>query len=241
VSYVWSPEPVSGQGTTHARYNSVGAKKVVVTIMSEGCKDSCEAMIVWNGCTSLAFSSAAAAVEHGHVTLSWQMAVEAVTSSFRIERSESVEGEFVTLDLPISMTSGFHFSCIDYSVSSGKTYWYRIVLVGSSGEEESYGPIEVRVDAVPTAYRAYQSYPNPFNPVCTIRYDIPRAGRVSLQVFDVTGLVLRTLVDAWREPGVYSEVWDGRAHDGTALSSGVYFYSLKAGDFVATRKMVLLK
>jgi hypothetical protein len=93
----------------------------------------------------------------------------------------------------------------------------------------------------PSAYRAYQSYPNPFNPVCTIRYDIAHAGRASLKVFDVNGSVVRTLVDSWREPGVYREVWDGRRDDGTALTSGVYFYRLEAGKFVATKKMVLLK
>jgi len=85
------------------------------------------------------------------------------------------------------------------------------------------------------------SFPNPFNPVCTIRYGIPSPSRVSLQVFDVTGSCVCTLVDAWREPGVYKEVWDGRANDGNALPSGVYFYRLKAGDFVVTRKMVLLR
>jgi hypothetical protein len=124
-------------------------------------------------------------------------------------------------------------------VLSGKTYWYKIVLAGSSGEE-SYGPIEVHVDAVPTAYAAYQSYPNPFNPVCTIRYDVPRAGRVNLQLFNVSGSLVRTLVDGWREPGSYSEIWDGKDASGAQLPSGVYFYSIKSGDFVATRKMVLI-
>jgi hypothetical protein len=100
---------------------------------------------------------------------------------------------------------------------------------------------EVCVDTVPIAYRAYQSYPNPFNPMCTIRYEIPKAGRVSLRIFDVSGSLVRTLVDAWREPGAYSEVWDGRGDAGKALPSGVYFYRLEAGDFVATRKMVLLR
>jgi hypothetical protein len=60
-------------------------------------------------------------------------------------------------------------------------------------------------------------------------------------VFDVSGTLVRTLADGWREPGVYSEVWDGRGGDGTALPSGVYFYRLEAADFVATRKMVLLR
>jgi len=100
---------------------------------------------------------------------------------------------------------------------------------------------EVRVEVVPVAYRAYQNYPNPFNPSCTIRYDIPRAGRLSLQVFDVDGSLVRTLVDAWREPGVYSEVWNGRDEAGTELPSGVYFYRLEAGKAVAMKKMVLLK
>jgi len=57
----------------------------------------------------------------------------------------------------------------------------------------------------------------------------------------VRGSLVRTLVDARREPGSYSEVWDGRAEDGAELPSGVYFYRLEAGEFVATRKMVLLR
>jgi flagellar hook assembly protein FlgD len=64
---------------------------------------------------------------------------------------------------------------------------------------------------------------------------------VTLRVFDVNGTSVRTLVDGFRATGVYREVWDGTADDGTALSSGVYFYRLEAGDFVATRKMVLLR
>jgi len=106
---------------------------------------------------------------------------------------------------------------------------------------EECGPIEVLVRQTPTAYRVYQSYPNPFNPMCTIRYDIPRAGKVSLRVFDVSGSLVRTLVDNWRESGTYIEVWDGRADDASALPSGVYLYRLEAGDLVATRKIVLLR
>ena len=88
--------------------------------------------------------------------------------------------------------------------------------------------------------RLAQNVPNPFNPLCTIRYEIPQAAKVSLRVFDLSGSLVRTVVHAWREPGVYSEIWDGRADDGRVLPSGVYFYRLEAGDFVVTRKMVLL-
>jgi hypothetical protein len=62
-----------------------------------------------------------------------------------------------------------------------------------------------------------------------------------LQIFDVSGSIVRTPVDGWQEPGEYSEVWDGRDDSGKQLPSGVYFYRLEAGDFVATRKMVLLR
>jgi hypothetical protein len=93
----------------------------------------------------------------------------------------------------------------------------------------------------PAAYRAYQSYPNPFNPFCRIRYDIATAARVSLRVFDVSGGLVRTLVDAWREPGVFSEVWDGRDDTGKQLPSGVYLLRLEAGDLVTMGKAVLLK
>ncbi len=90
-------------------------------------------------------------------------------------------------------------------------------------------------------FMAHQSYPNPFNPLCTIRYEIPNPGNVKLQIFDVTGSPVRTLVDTYRESGRYNEQWDGRGQDGGELPSGVYVYELEAGEFVATRKMVLLR
>jgi hypothetical protein len=86
-----------------------------------------------------------------------------------------------------------------------------------------------------------QNAPNPFNPLTRITFSVAARGEVSLRIYDVAGRVLRTLVEGWREAGIYSEIWDGRGDDGIVLPSGVYFYSLKAGEFVATHKMVLLK
>jgi hypothetical protein len=86
-----------------------------------------------------------------------------------------------------------------------------------------------------------QNAPNPFNPWTRITFSVSVPGEVSLLIHQIAGGLVRKLVDVWREPGVYSEVWDGKADDGRALPSGVYLYRLKAGDFVAARKMVLLR
>ncbi len=168
------------------------------------------------------------------------VAADVPASSFVVRRGDAPNGVLARADVSVSRGAGASFSCVDCSVQSGRTYWYEIVLVGISGEESS-GPIEVRVDSAPVAFRAYESYPNPFNPVCTIRYELPSAGNVSLRVFDVRGSVVRVLVDGWRGPGVYSEVWDGRGDDGSDLPSGVYLYSFQAREFTATHKTILLR
>ena len=189
--------------------------------------------------TALVFASASATVEAGGVTLSWQVNVDVPDWAFLVQRSDAPGGDFITLNVLIRKEGVTSFSCTDNSVLSGRTYWYQIVLAGPSGGE-LYGPIEVYVGTAPAVCRVYQSHPNPSNPVCTIRYELAKAGRVRLEIFDVRGSLVRILADCWREPGVYSELWDGRRGDGSALPSGVYLYRLEAGDFASTRKMVLL-
>jgi len=242
----WSPNGVPMCTATgdqqYPQIVSNGASGAIVTWEDYrgGGSDIYAQRVKADGTINLLFASASATAEGDHVDISWRVTANVPGSSFLIKRSQAQNAGFVTLDVPIRKETGSSFSCTDYSVLPGHTYWYQIVLASPAGDEV-YGPIEVHVGGAPTAYRAYQSYPNPFNPVCTIRYDIPSAGRVSLQIFDVSGSLVRTLVNSWREPGVYSEVWDGRTDGGTALSSGVYFYQLKAGDFVATGKTVLLR
>lgn len=86
-----------------------------------------------------------------------------------------------------------------------------------------------------------QNVPNPFNPVTTISFGLARRGAVSLCVYDVSGRVVRVLVDGVRPPGRYREAWDGRDAAGTRVASGVYFYRLMTPGFDEARKMVLLK
>jgi len=86
-----------------------------------------------------------------------------------------------------------------------------------------------------------QNTPTPFNPLTQITFSVAVSGKVRLQIHDIAGRLVRTLSGAWREPGVYSEVWNGKADDGRSLHSGVYFYSIKAGDFVVTGEIVVLR
>lgn len=102
--------------------------------------------------------------------------------------------------------------------------------------------------SLPQSFELYQNYPNPFNPTTTIAYDIPALSRVSVQVFNMVGQLVMTLVDQEQAPGRYSIVWNGRTEKGGLAASGVYFYRISAIErnaaqrhFVSTRKVVLLK
>ena len=97
-------------------------------------------------------------------------------------------------------------------------------------------------EAVPTARLALeQNYPNPFNPTTTIAFSLPAAGKVKLQVFDVRGRLVRTLLDEQRAAGAHTVIWNGRDQQGAAAASGMYLYRLQAGGQTQQRPMMLLK
>jgi hypothetical protein len=86
-----------------------------------------------------------------------------------------------------------------------------------------------------------EASPNPFAKSTQIKFSVPARGHVSLEVFNVLGQRIRTLVDETLEPNAYTREWDGRSDQGERASSGIYFYKLVSGDFSETRKAVLLK
>ncbi len=81
-----------------------------------------------------------------------------------------------------------------------------------------------------------QNYPNPFNPITNIKYQIQKAGLVTLKMYDITGREIKTLVNEIKNPGIYIVTFNG-----SEFASGVYFYRIQAGDFIQVKKMVLLK
>jgi len=94
----------------------------------------------------------------------------------------------------------------------------------------------------PASFALDANVPNPFNPITTIRYDVPAPGAdVSISVYDVEGRLVRELVKEHRNAGVWSAQWNGDNDRGQGVASGVYFYRMRAGAFIDTKKMVLLK
>jgi hypothetical protein len=89
---------------------------------------------------------------------------------------------------------------------------------------------------IPTEYVLYQSYPNPFNPSTVIRYGLPRRAEVRLVVYNMLGQQVANLAQGEQEAGYYEVRFEA-----TGLASGVYVYRLKAGDFIQTRKLLLLR
>lgn len=94
---------------------------------------------------------------------------------------------------------------------------------------------------LPGEFELYQNYPNPFNPATTIAFSVERREKVKLEIFDALGHRVRTLIDQPMQPGRFKAEWDGRNASGQQVASGIYFYRLHAGDFVQSRKMILLR
>jgi len=90
-------------------------------------------------------------------------------------------------------------------------------------------------------YELCQNYPDPFNPRTVIRYQLPVSSDVSLRIFNVTGKLVRTLVDEHRSAGQHLAVWNGESQAGVPVPSGVYFYTIKTRNFTDTKKMIVLR
>ncbi|MDZ7265889.1 MAG: Ig-like domain-containing protein [candidate division KSB1 bacterium] len=134
---------------------------------------------------------------------------------------------------------------------------YTVAAFGSAGSSADFLITDFRVDdsatgvatgrrqegSVPTAFILRQNYPNPFNPATRIVFEVPAGwtAPVTLRVFNLQGQLVQTLFDGYVRPGQHTIPWQARTASGQALPSGVYFYQIRSGDFVAVRKMLLEK
>jgi len=109
------------------------------------------------------------------------------------------------------------------------------------GVNASDAVLSINEELLPEVYALHQNYPNPFNPITTLRYDLPEQSMVNIIIYDLLGRHVRTLLNQTQEAGYRSVIWNATNDYGKPVSAGVYLYKIQAGEFVQTRKMVLLK
>ncbi|MBU2494529.1 MAG: T9SS type A sorting domain-containing protein [Bacteroidetes bacterium] len=120
------------------------------------------------------------------------------------------------------------------------------VAVGTHGRGVFTGTAKTivgikQLDELPTSYTLSQNYPNPFNPTTNIRYSVPVASNVSLKIFNTNGEEVSEIVNQYMGAGTFEASWNGTNSRGAKVASGAYIYTLRAGDFVQTKKMIMLK
>jgi hypothetical protein len=101
--------------------------------------------------------------------------------------------------------------------------------------------IESADESKPSEFSLSQNYPNPFNPVTNFRFTLAKASHVRIEIYNIVGQRVKTLVDEEMKPGVYLADWDSKDDKGNSVSSGIYFYRMTASDFSDMKKMVLVK
>ena len=189
------------------------------------------------GSVPVLFSQFDARQKESSVEVRWMLQSDEAMESYTLFRHEGATGPAVPIaSAPVQGVEG---SYVDNSVAPGKTYSYEL-LVRTTDGDEFRSPVATVLSAA-LGLVLHQNVPNPFNPLTTIRYDLPANARVRLSIIDVAGKRVRTLVDEQQTAGSRSTIWNGRDDAGRAVASGVYFYVLDAGKDRLTRKLVLLK
>jgi hypothetical protein len=196
-------------------------------------------LIDYNLTTPVELISFTANVSENTVNLNWQTATETNNSGFQIERCEKLEAgneEYKAIGFISgngTTTEQQSYSFVDKNISAGK-YKYRLKQIDFDGTFEYSN--EIDVDITPDEFALEQNYLNPFNPSTSIQYSISSKQFVTLKVYDVLGNEITTLVNEEKSAGSYNVQFTM-----DNFSSGIYFYKLTAGEFVQTRKMILIK
>jgi len=192
-------------------------------------------------------SGFSAALENSSVTggksvkLEWKTAAEINNAGFNILRGRSSTGRYEKINPQlISARRDGQYVFIDEKVEAGGRYYYKLEDIDRDGNVALHGPLSIEV-ASPQEYVLQQNYPNPFNPTTQIRYELPKAGQVTLSIYNSIGQEVRRLVEREQSAGYHLVTWNGRDQHGKAVPSGVYHYRLQVGDYVVTKKMIMAK
>jgi hypothetical protein len=183
--------------------------------------------------------SFSAQIMDSQIVIGWELSEAGIDMRFVVRRAEGKNGHFTEIVSPKIDGTDLSFAFKDTDLKPGTTYRYRVEV---TDEEGSWVLFETAAISTPSAVLTlHQNRPNPFNPSTTIKFVLPENGHANLSIFDARGKLIVSLVDQVLSQGLKEFAWDGKDARGKAMSSGVYFYRLKAGNNVLTRKMVLIK
>ncbi len=134
----------------------------------------------------------------------------------------------------------------DASNPENVQFWYVVLSKEAAVDETKSHNVLAAEPALPKEFALSQNYPNPFNPSTTIKFQLPDKNglepvRTVLKIYDILGRLVRTVVDEEMPPGFYTKQWQGLNDQGNRISSGVYFYTLTAGEFRDSKKMLMIK
>lgn len=187
-------------------------------------------------------------VSNNKVTLSWVIESEINNLGFEVYRALEEEGAYLLLSsyatnpdlLGQGNSSTSHeYSFTDETVEPEKTYWYKLADVEYNGNKVFHERISVTVPVaplIPDTFQLFQNYPNPFNPVTKIKYGLPISGRVKIDIYNIISQKVLTILDDFKNAGYHT--MDFNAGN---LTSGVYLYQIRTGEFSSVKKMILIK
>jgi len=182
-------------------------------------------------------SSFSASVTRTGVLLNWKTETEVNNYGFEVQRS-IVADKWEVLGFVEghgNSNSPKEYNFIDSEVNSAGTYLYRLKQIDNDGSYEFSKTIEVNFGS-PIKFELSQNYPNPFNPSTTISFNLPKSGIATLKVYNLMGEEIITLVEGYREAGIYTINFNAEEHP-----SGMYLYRLSTNGFTETKKMLFMK
>jgi hypothetical protein len=199
-----------------------------------------------NNLIPLTPSSVAARSNAQGITLTWDPPTQRDNDVIQYAIYRGTSASF-TPTTPLS-TVKLGTSYLDASTSLGTTYYYRIAAIDNAGNISDLSSVislkatdVEKIAGLPTDYSLDQNYPNPFNPSTQIGFSLPSASFVKVGIYNVSGELVRTLVNDEMGAGVYRLSWNATDNKGRNVSSGVYIYRIQADKFVTSKKMLLLK
>jgi hypothetical protein len=189
----------------------------------------------------------------------WQPSSDLVDNdpiSYTLWITETETGMSMSFDTTGTGVFVPYMAVVDFMMLSGDTTtsfeWTVFSHDGWDSTAAGNGPRSFSVDlsdylsaingaGIPDEFALYNNYPNPFNPITNIKYDIPEVADVRLEIYNIAGQRIRTLVQGQHEPGRYKVQWAAKNDYGRPVASGMYIYRIRAGDFVSVKKLVLMK